>query len=244
MPSRLSVMPAMAITDPRLTDGDIRVLAAICTFTDQQGKCWPSVQAVARMANRSARSVQRSFANLDKCGYLQRVSRWGRSSVSVVKLDTPDGSVTPDASDTLGTTPASPPPDASVTQNVIKERPSRTPQEIGESVELARKIAATANQALRNNPLCHTGDLQVRPLLASSAQQMASDWTTAGIPEAVVLSAIEKVCAAFRPTKENPRIGSFRYFDSSVRKAFKESQEPSEAELKAKARQGMREALG
>jgi len=89
MPSRYSIIPAEAIGDPRLSDGDIRVLAAIGTFTDQENTCWPSSHTVAAKANCSTRTVRRSVTQLAKCGYLQRVSRWGRSNVYVVKLDTP-----------------------------------------------------------------------------------------------------------------------------------------------------------
>lgn len=94
-------------------------------------------------------------------------------------------------------------------------------------MDYAIRIAQTANQALKNNPLLNTGELSLKPLLASSAQQMAADWSRDGIPEIVVLRAITEVCSRFKPTPENPRIGSFRYFDAAVRKAFLKSQQRS-----------------
>lgn len=91
--------------------------------------------------------------------------------------------------------------------------------------DLATQMAATANQALKNNPRCTIGELQLRPLQASRATQCAEDWTREGIPPEVILKGIATVCAAFRPSKENPRIGSFRYFEAGVHKAWEESKQ-------------------
>ncbi len=81
----------------------------------------------------------------------------------------------------------------------------------------AIRLAKTANQALLNNPLVSTGEIQLRPLDAAKARQCAEDWSRDGIPENVVLGAIMAVCGAFQPSPENPRIGSFRYFGVTMR---------------------------
>lgn len=108
---------------------------------------------------------------------------------------------------------------------------------------LEQRVASAANTALRDNPAVRqASDLWV--LNASRAHEAVGGWVRDGIPETVILEAISAVCRAFTPTPENPRIGSFRYFDLAVRRAWGKSKEPSEEELKRKAREGMREALG
>lgn len=229
MPSRYAVVSADAISDPRLTDGDVRVLAALGSFANPQGECFPSVRAIAQRAGKATRSVHRSLNALEGCGYVERVNRWGRSSVYVVKLDTPDTTVTPDTSGTPPMPLQSPTPDTSVTHNVPKERSQRTKTEVSQRNPMTPEqiVCATANKALRENPRMK-GESEVRPLMASRATQQVKDWLAEGIPLEVVQGAVERVCLAFIPTPEAPRIGSFKYFDASVRKAWKAHQEPSE----------------
>lgn len=91
-------------------------------------------------------------------------------------------------------------------------------------MNLAIRMAQTANQALRDNPAVRSvGEMWV--LNAAKARQCAEDWSRDGIPENIVLGAISRVCGQFQPSPENPRIGSFRYFDAAVRKAWKDAQQ-------------------
>ena len=69
-----------------LTAGQKLVLGAITTFTDQVGKCWPSIQTIAQRCSLSVRSVQRHIAALVNLGYLQRIYKPGRAAVTRVNL--------------------------------------------------------------------------------------------------------------------------------------------------------------
>ena len=65
----LSIIPAHAVRDERLTDTQIRVLCAIGTFTNKLGgNVWASVPTLAKQSSLSTRSVQRGFPHLVVCG--------------------------------------------------------------------------------------------------------------------------------------------------------------------------------
>lgn len=81
-------------------------------------------------------------------------------------------------------------------------------------------VVQTANQALLNNPRVHTGEVQIRPLTPAKALDAVQGWLSEGIPESVILGAVVGVCGAFTPDRGNPRIGSFRYFDAAIHKAW------------------------
>lgn len=85
------------------------------------------------------------------------------------------------------------------------------------------QVAKAANQALLNNPRVNTGEIQLRPLTAPKARQCVEDWLREGIPLSVILGAVQRVCGAFLPSKENPRIGSFRYFEAAVHQDWEKS---------------------
>jgi hypothetical protein len=99
----LSIIPAAAVADPRLTDVHVRVLCAIGTHTNRLGgNVWASVATLAKESNLSERTVQRSLVALIAAGYIRKTERMGRTNLYDVMLDgvptespTPASTVTP-----------------------------------------------------------------------------------------------------------------------------------------------------
>lgn len=84
----LSIIPAAAVSDDRLTDTQVRVLCAIGTFTNRLGgNVWASVSTLAKASNLSPRTVQRALPLLLKHGYLRKLERPGRTTLYEVVLE-------------------------------------------------------------------------------------------------------------------------------------------------------------
>ena len=62
------------------------VLAAISTFTNKQGTCFPSLKAIAERTSLTVRSVQRHLASLISLGFIERTYRAGRSALTRINL--------------------------------------------------------------------------------------------------------------------------------------------------------------
>ena len=94
MPS-LAIIPAVALSDERVSDTHLRVLCAVGTHTNKLGgNVWASVDTLAKAANLSSRTVQRSLQALADAGYLRRTDRPGRTSLFEICLDGPVSGVT------------------------------------------------------------------------------------------------------------------------------------------------------
>ena len=78
---RLSIIPAAAVFDHRLSHADVRVLAALGAHADKQGRCWPAVPTLAQKIGLSERHVHRCLQALSKCGVVEIEKRPGRSSI-------------------------------------------------------------------------------------------------------------------------------------------------------------------
>lgn len=74
--SRLSIVPAQAVCDKRLSPRDITVLAAICIHTDRAGWCYPSQTTLGKILGVSRQAVQKSIKHLQECGYVQTIIRY------------------------------------------------------------------------------------------------------------------------------------------------------------------------
>ena len=84
----LSIIPAAAVADARLSDVHVRVLCAMGTHTNRLGgNVWASVATLAKESNLSERTVQRSIAALIEAGYLRKTERTGRTNLYDVLLD-------------------------------------------------------------------------------------------------------------------------------------------------------------
>ena len=69
--SRFSIVPARAVEDRRLSAAAFRVLAALGTYSDKDGWCWPSMSTLARMLNCTRQAVQQHIRELAKLGYIE-----------------------------------------------------------------------------------------------------------------------------------------------------------------------------
>ena len=70
MSQRLSVIPARAIEDDRLSKGDLKVLNALGVYADKDGWSFPSQQTLADKINMTRMSVSRGIKKLCDYGYI------------------------------------------------------------------------------------------------------------------------------------------------------------------------------
>lgn len=112
--STLCIIPAAAVADHDLSDTQVRVLAALGTFTNRLGgNVFASVETLAKSCNLNPRTVQRAIPVLIDRGYLRGMPRVGRTTLYEVVLHPSEQGVTPvspggDSSDGGGVTPQSP----------------------------------------------------------------------------------------------------------------------------------------
>ncbi len=78
---RLSIIPAAAVFDRRLSHADVRVLAALGAYADQNRTCWPATSTLANKTGMSERHARTSLRNLENIGYVVTESRPGQSSM-------------------------------------------------------------------------------------------------------------------------------------------------------------------
>jgi len=92
---RFAAIHTRAVYDQRLTAGEFRVLAAIATYADPDGWCFPGQRTVADRLGASRTFVSGAVKKLVDLGYLETKSRnaKGRGKVGLlyrVRLDMPD----------------------------------------------------------------------------------------------------------------------------------------------------------
>ncbi len=68
---RFSIVPARAVEDRRLSAPAFRVLAALGTYSDKDGWCWPSFTTLAAQLGTKRQVVHRHVRELVKLGYLE-----------------------------------------------------------------------------------------------------------------------------------------------------------------------------
>lgn len=83
---RYTIFAARAVFDERLTAMDVRVLAALGTFTDRQGWCHPSQTTIAKRLGTSRTRVNGSIKSLVEAGYVQSVKQARDSGAQTVSL--------------------------------------------------------------------------------------------------------------------------------------------------------------
>ena len=122
--SYLCIIPASAVADPDLTDTQVRVLAAIGTFTNRLGgNVWASVSTLAKQCNLNPRSVQRALPVLIAHGYLKHMPRTGRTTIYEVVLQGQSKGVTQES---LGGDLVVTPPLTTQSPKRLKERLNKT----------------------------------------------------------------------------------------------------------------------
>ena len=98
------------------------VFLAICDRADKTGRCWPSLDWVAKRCGISERSARSHMAALAEQGLIRREFRLGRSAVYFVNLPQPTANSAP-ACDELGCSA----PDADTPAPTTAHAPSATP---------------------------------------------------------------------------------------------------------------------
>lgn len=68
---RLTIFQAAAVDDPRLGHAAFRVLAALGTYSDREGWCYPSQPTVAKRLGITRQAVAKSLGHLASLGYLE-----------------------------------------------------------------------------------------------------------------------------------------------------------------------------
>jgi hypothetical protein len=83
---RYTIFAARAVFDERLTAMDVRVLAALGTFTDRQGWCFPSQTTIAKRLGTGRTRVNASIKSLVAAGYVQAVDQYKENNAQTVSL--------------------------------------------------------------------------------------------------------------------------------------------------------------
>lgn len=190
---------AVVLNRSKAVGTDKVVLLGIANH-DGDGGAWPSIATLARYANVSERSVQRSIDHLIELGELRveigaggpadlRADR--RPNRYTVLVDNPHHGVTStsprrdsrgDADDGHGVTPTSPEPslEPSISQPPSDEGVTRTPATQGEDVDNrdVRRHPHWPNVLVAVTALAHDNDLDRNELLALIAAHAPTDpWT-------------------------------------------------------------------
>jgi len=70
-----SVAPMRCFGDRQLTETDLRVLGALCGFTNRHGVCWPSMATLMDVSSMKSRtSVHQSVKKLKKLRYIRQLN--------------------------------------------------------------------------------------------------------------------------------------------------------------------------
>jgi hypothetical protein len=78
----LCVLPFRAVADKQLTDGGLRVLAAICSYCNRAGITWVSQAKVASDLGISRQAITNQMAQLRRLGYVEIVKKGFRGERS------------------------------------------------------------------------------------------------------------------------------------------------------------------
>lgn len=104
--ARFSILQSRAVADKNVTDPQFRTLAALGTFGDRDGWCFPSLAALAEQLGKSRQAVSKDIQALVKTGYIGTKPQYrkdGSRTVNLYRLlfdvDTPQ----PDEVDTPST---------------------------------------------------------------------------------------------------------------------------------------------
>ena len=81
---KLSILPARAVYDENLGHAELRVLAALGTYADVNGSCWPSIRTLAkRLGHKNRRVLQRRIRKLEALGYLVMSNKFDKRGAQV-----------------------------------------------------------------------------------------------------------------------------------------------------------------
>lgn len=69
--ARFSILQARAVSDPKISNAQFRTLAALATFGDKDGWCFPKLQTLGDMVGKSKQAVSMDIKELVSLGYVQ-----------------------------------------------------------------------------------------------------------------------------------------------------------------------------
>ena len=72
---KVCVMPIRALTDDKLTDGAVRVLALLCSYCNRAGLTWVSQKRLAEDMKTSRQNITNQLAKLRAAGYVEVVRK-------------------------------------------------------------------------------------------------------------------------------------------------------------------------
>lgn len=72
---KVCVMPIRALTDDKLTDGAVRILALLCSYCNRAGLTWVSQKRLAEDMNTSRQNITNQLAKLRDAGYVEIVRK-------------------------------------------------------------------------------------------------------------------------------------------------------------------------
>lgn len=75
LPSWFARVPTRAIMDHQLTHADLRVLACICAYANNQGFAWPNQSTIIKRIKSNQSAIDKAMIKLKKRGHLKVVSR-------------------------------------------------------------------------------------------------------------------------------------------------------------------------
>jgi DNA-binding transcriptional ArsR family regulator len=72
---KVCIMPIRALTDPKLTDGAVRILALLCSYCNRAGLTWVSQKRLAEDMKTSRQNITNQLAKLREAGYVEIVRK-------------------------------------------------------------------------------------------------------------------------------------------------------------------------
>lgn len=92
--SRLSILQSKAVKDRRVSDAQLRTLAALGCYGDEDGWCFPRLKVLGEDLGKSPQAVSKDIKALVKYGYIEKKARFRengsqRSNLYRLKFDLP-----------------------------------------------------------------------------------------------------------------------------------------------------------
>lgn len=72
---KVCIMPIRALTDPKLTDGAVRILALLCSYCNRAGLTWVSQKRLSEDMKTSRQNITNQLAKLRDAGYVEIVRK-------------------------------------------------------------------------------------------------------------------------------------------------------------------------
>jgi biotin operon repressor len=72
---KVCIMPIRALTDPKLTDGAVRILALVCSYCNRAGITWVSQKRLAEDMKTSRQNITNQLAKLREAGYVEIIRK-------------------------------------------------------------------------------------------------------------------------------------------------------------------------